>query len=128
MKTPFGYFLALCFGLVFGCAEKVKLDRDDQRFIAVYADVLTLQGSYATTPDSLKARFNKLDSLSAIFAAHRYSPREFSERFELYRTNPKRWQEVQLRTVQILEERRNLVIQEKQDSLYRQQLQKQMMQ
>lgn len=115
--------LAMCIG----CAQKVRLDSEDHKFIAVYADVLTLHGSYAVTPDSLKEQFNKSDSLSAIFAAHRYSPKAFSERFELYRTDPKRWREVQQRTVQILEERRNLALQEKQDSLYRQQQQKQML-
>jgi hypothetical protein len=99
-----------------GCAQKVKLDASDQKFIAVYADVLALQGSYATANDSLKKFFNKSDSLSALFAAHAYSPQEFGEQFERYRNDPKRWQEVQMRAIQLLEERRNIILQEKQDS------------
>jgi hypothetical protein len=99
-----------------GCAQKAKLDANDQKFIAVYADVLALQGSYATASDSLKKFFSKSDSLNALFAAHAYSPQEFGEQFERYRTDPKRWQEVQMRAIQLLEERRNIILQEKQDS------------
>jgi hypothetical protein len=110
--------LSLTVGMLWGlgCAQKVKLDARDRKFIAVYADVLVLQGSYATASDSLKEHFNKSDSLSALFAAHAYSPQEFSEQFERYRTDPKRWQEVQMQTLQLLEERRHIILQEKQDS------------
>lgn len=100
------------------CAQKVELDQSDQKFIEVYADVLVLQGSYATASDSLQKLFDKSDSLNALFRAHAYLPETFGRQFERYRADPKRWQEVQMRTLQILEERRNLILQEKQDSIY----------
>lgn len=113
------FALALYTLCVAGCTQQVKLDESDQKFIAVYADVLVLQGSYAAVGDSLREFFSKSDSLNALFAAHAYSPETFVRQFERYRTDPKRWQEIQMRTLQILEERRNLILQEKQDTINR---------
>ncbi len=80
----------------------------------VYADILLAQGSYETLVDSLKHRFNKSDTLSLIFASRGYAPEAFARQMESYRQSPKHWQDIQARTIQLLEERKQRAIDERQ--------------
>ncbi|KER10311.1 MAG: hypothetical protein HY22_05375 [[Candidatus Thermochlorobacteriaceae] bacterium GBChlB] len=114
MRPSAPIILLVCMLALAACNPQQPLTPDDQKFMDVYADILLAQGSYEMLVDSLKRRYNKSDTLSLIFASHRYAPEAFARQMESYRRRPKHWQDIQARTIQLLEERKQRAIDERQ--------------
>ncbi len=102
----------LLFALLWGCQHgEVRLDDDDERFAALYADLLLLHADYERVIGS-GGTFSKLDSLQHIFSFHRVSSEQFNTQLIRYKEEPDRWLKVQDRALSMLNQRREPIVQQ----------------
>lgn len=100
--------LLLLFLLFCGCQSKeVRLNEDDERFAALYADVLLVHADYERVIGT-GGTFSKSDSLQRIFSFHRISPEQFNTQLSRYKDEPSLWLRVQDRAISMLTQRREL--------------------
>jgi hypothetical protein len=88
--------------LLLGCQDdSITLSEDDERFAALYADLLLLQVDYERISAN-GGTFSKLDSLQKLFSLHHLSPAQFNVLFSRYKDDPERWLKVQDRALAML--------------------------
>ena len=98
--------LLLLFVLLCGCqGSDIALSDDDERFAALYADLLLLQVDYERITGKGDT-YAKADSLQKIFSLHRLSFEQFNTLFSRYKDDPARWLKVQDRALSMLSKRR----------------------
>ncbi len=85
--------------------DEVRLSDDDERFAALYADLLLLQVDYERITGN-GGTYAKTDSLQKIFSLHCLSFEKFNALFSRYKDNPARWLKVQDRALSMLSKRR----------------------
>ncbi|MFN3345895.1 MAG: hypothetical protein ACK412_09635 [Chloroherpetonaceae bacterium] len=102
--------LLLLFVLIYGCqGGEITLNEDDERFAALYADLLLLQADYERVIESNRT-YAKYDSLQKFFSLHRISSEQFNTQLSRYQTDPARWLKVQERTLALLMNRREFSV------------------
>lgn len=100
--------LLLLFALFCGCRnDALQLNEDDERFAALYADILLVHADYERVI-GIGGAFSKPDSLKKIFSFHHFSSEQFSVQFSRYKADPALWLKVQERALSILGKRREL--------------------
>jgi len=98
--------LLLLFVLLLGCHDsEITLNEDDERFAALYADLLLLQVDYEHITGK-GGTYAKTDSLQKIFSLHRLSSEQFNARFSRYKNDPAHWLKVQDHALSLLSKRR----------------------
>ncbi|MGQ9805810.1 MAG: hypothetical protein ACUVRP_07010 [Chlorobiales bacterium] len=98
--------ILLLFLLFFGCqSNEVRLNEDDERFAALYADILLVHADYERVIGN-GGTFSKSDSLQMIFSLHRISPEQFNMHLNRYKGEPSLWLRVQDRAISMLTQRR----------------------
>ncbi len=98
--------LLLLFVLLCGCqSSESRLSEDDERFAALYADLLLLQVDYERITGN-GGTYTKPDSLQKIFSLHHLSSEQFNALFSRYKNDPAQWLKVQDRALAMLSKRR----------------------
>ncbi len=98
--------LSLLLVLIWGCqSDEIRLTEDDERFAALYADLLLVHADYERVTAS-GGTFSKHDSLQHIFSVHRISSEQFNTLLSRYKDEPARWLKVQDRALSMLNQRR----------------------
>ncbi|MBC8043927.1 MAG: hypothetical protein IAF08_10845 [Rhizobacter sp.] len=109
-KISLLFFSVMMFIAIAGCqsgaAVEPPLTPEDEAFAQTYAEVLLVNAVMEQLPDSAERAFNKPDSLRAVFASRKADPKLFWMQMEQFIAVPKKWQQVQRRTTEILESRR----------------------
>ncbi|MCS6989462.1 MAG: hypothetical protein NZM06_08090 [Chloroherpetonaceae bacterium] len=83
------------------CGKEVELDKDDERFAALYAETLLVQ----IDSDRLAAKgvaYSKLDTLKKLFALRQTTAERFRAALDRYASEPERWLKVQERALALL--------------------------
>ncbi len=84
---------------------EVRLNEEDERFAALYADLLLVHADYERVTGS-GGTFSKLDSLQHLFSVHCLSSAQFNTLLSRYKDDPARWLKVQDRALSMLNQRR----------------------
>ncbi|MFQ3608707.1 MAG: hypothetical protein SNJ55_08770 [Chloroherpetonaceae bacterium] len=104
--------ISLLLVLLWGCqSDEIRLNEDDERFAALYADILLVHADYERVGGNGGA-FSKSDSLQKIFSFHRVSSEQFTAQFARYKDDPALWLKVQDRALSLLGKHRELSRQE----------------
>ena len=82
MKTLYLFCLILCF---YGCGSEPQGKLSDEKFLALFADVMELHRYYPFDPDSVMIK------RKTMFKSHGVTPADIEQFLMAKRDNPKEW-------------------------------------